>query len=160
MSGPSDIFTPTELISVFSTLVTVTIAGIAVLIAYQQWAVNKATLREKLFDRRFKVFRETQAFLSEIFREAKFSEASFLSFSDTCQRARFLFGKPMQGYLLEVRGRANKMSSLQRQLEIIPVGEQRNNTCDLEKKELMWLTDQLESIFDRFEPYLGFERDK
>ena len=66
----------------------------------------------------------------------------------------------MQRYLLEVRGRANKMSSLQRQLEIIPVGEQRNNTSDLEKKELMWLTDQLESIFDRFEPYLGFEKDK
>ena len=160
MSGPSDIFTPTVVISVFSTLVTVTIAGVAVLIAYQQWAVNKATLREKLFDRRFIVFRETQAFLSEIFREAKFSEASFLSFSDTCQRARFLFGKPMHGYLEEVRRRAGKMSLLHVQLKIMPVGEQRNNTSDLAHNELMWLIDQLKSIFDRFEPYLGFEKDK
>jgi len=49
------------------------IAMIVVYIAYQQWRVNQANLREKLFERRFEVFKQTQAFLSEIFREAKLS---------------------------------------------------------------------------------------
>jgi hypothetical protein len=95
-------------------------------------ALNKATLREKLFERRFTIFKETQSFLSEILRDAKISDESLWRFGDTCQRSRFLFGKPMQNYLLEMHRRASKMNMHRSIYKDLPVGDERSRKVELE----------------------------
>ncbi|MGC9368302.1 MAG: hypothetical protein ACP5DX_02065 [Paracoccaceae bacterium] len=132
------------------------VASVVAYIAFQQWRVNRATLREKLFDRRWQVFKESQAFLSEILREAKYSEESYWKFTDTCQRARFLFKDDISKYLMEIRTRAGQMRMYQKQLEGLPVGQKRSDIVEKENIELAWLADQLVPIFDKFKPYLSF----
>lgn len=82
------------------------IAGIVAYIAWQQWRVSRATLREKLYERRWEIFINTQRFLRSIYEDAKVSSEEFQKFSETCRRARFLLGDDLSGYLEEVRSRA------------------------------------------------------
>lgn len=136
------------------------IAIFVAFIAYQQWKVNQATLKERLFERRMAIFKETQAYLSEILREASISDDSMWKFNDTHQRSRFLFGKKIQNYLIEIRHRSIQMMAHKRQYAGLPVGEERNKGIEKEHVELNWLNDQIDVIFDKFEPYLGFEKHK
>jgi len=129
-------------------------------VAFQQWQVNRANLREKLFERRFAIFKQTQTFLSTIFRQAKVNDKALTEFHEAPQLARFLFGKDIQDYLNELRKSALKIRLYSIKLKDIPVGEKRNEMVEKEHDELTWLTDQLEVLFDRFDPYLGFEKHK
>jgi|LGOV01.1.fsa_nt_gb cytochrome oxidase assembly protein ShyY1 len=129
-------------------------------VAYQQWQVNRANLKERLFERRMKIFSETQSYLSEILRDAKISDKSMWAFNETHQMARFLFGKEIQDYLIEIRSRSIKMNFLQKKFSALPVGDKRSALVSEEHLELVWLTDQLNVIFDIFEPFLSFENHK
>ncbi|MEP1200990.1 hypothetical protein [Tateyamaria sp.] len=129
-------------------------------VAYQQWQVNAANLKEKLFDKRFEVFKCTQLFLSSIMQEAAVRDETLPEFFDAVQRSRFLFGKEIQSYLDEIRKRAIKMRLHKAQLEGVPVGSERSKLVDLENAELEWLSDQVSVIFDKFEPYLSFRKNK
>ncbi|VAV92024.1 hypothetical protein MNBD_ALPHA07-1968 [hydrothermal vent metagenome] len=126
-------------------------------VAYQQWRINRASLREKLFDKRWQVFKEAQAFLSEILRDTKYSEESYWKFVDSCQRARFLFDKKTYDFLMEIRERAVKMRMYKKKLDGVPVGDKRNKLVDQEGDELKWLTDQIDRLFEVFMPYLSFK---
>ena len=56
------------------------IAVFVAYIAYQQWQVNRAVLREKLFDRRFELFKDTQRFLSAILRDGELKGEALAEF--------------------------------------------------------------------------------
>lgn len=133
------------------------IACLVAFIAFQQWRINRATLREKLFEKRWQVFKESQSFLSEILREAKFEQESYWQFTDTCQRARFLFDTKTHQHLLEIRTRAVKLRLYQKQYETLPVGPERSALVEKEHDELVWLTDQLDPLFDMFLPFISFQ---
>lgn len=151
---------PAEIVGMISGLVTTAIAVIVAIIAWQNWETNRAVLREKLFDRRFQVFRETQEFLSEIMRDAKFTSESFWKYTDTCQRARFLLGRPAANFLLEIRRRANQMNYHQTMVDSPTVGAERPKHISDQHEHLVWLVAQLDLLFDHFEPFLGFEKHK
>ncbi|MAQ37404.1 MULTISPECIES: hypothetical protein [Thioclava] len=132
------------------------IAGIVAYVAWQQWRVNRAALREKLFGRRWDIFRETQAFLSAILSNGKVPDDELARYFDTCQRARFLLGKELSDYLEEIRTRATKMQMHHSAREGLEPGEERSRHIDCEYDELKWLTNQLGEIFKKFMPYLSF----
>jgi hypothetical protein len=137
------------------------IAAIVVYIAYQQWRVNQANLREKLFERRFEVFKDTQEFLIAIIRQATFTDDDPINFQNAPQVARFLFGKKLADYLQEIKSRALDMRLYTDQFQDSDVdGEERNNLVEKKYIELNWLSAQLDVIFDKFEPYLGFKDHK
>ena len=69
-------------VDVLAALLTPLIALLAVAIAYQQWRLNRANLRERLFDRRFELFKASQAFLSEILAKATFDDEALWRFTD------------------------------------------------------------------------------
>ena len=102
------------------------------------------------------MFKETQAFLSEILRDAKYSEESYWKFTDTCQRARFLFKPDIHSHLIEIRNRAGKMRMYQKESDGLEPGTSRSALIDKQYVELEWLNDQLDPLFDRFNPYLSF----
>ncbi|QCO54482.1 hypothetical protein EOK75_00770 [Pseudorhodobacter turbinis] len=147
-------------VEVFSALLTPTLACLGLYIAYQQWSVNRANLREKLFERRFSILRETEAFFSEFMRDLNVSEDGIRKFSDTCQRSRFLFGKEIQNYLLEVRDHAVKLKMNFAAHSQMEPGEDRVRLALKRHEEITWLAGQIPKLYDRFEPYLGFEKHR
>ena len=136
------------------------IAAFVAYIAYQQWQINRANLREKLFDRRFELFKTAHRFLSVVVQDAKVPDESLPEFFDAIQRSRFLFGTDIQKYLKEVNSRAQQMRLYQIKREGLSVGEEKSKIVELESQELKWLCEQTSEVFDKFEPYLGFEKHK
>jgi len=147
----------TTVVDLLTSLLTPAIAIFAAYIGWQQWKTNKANLKERLFERRWLVFRETQAFLSEILAHAKYSDESYWKFTDTCQRSRFLFPMGISDHLLEIRERAGNMRLFQVKYSELPVGEERSKFCEQEGVELKWLSGQLDEIFKKFRPFLAFD---
>ncbi|MEM8653783.1 MAG: hypothetical protein AAGF36_03490 [Pseudomonadota bacterium] len=129
-------------------------------IAYQQWLVNRSNLKEKLFDRRFEIFKGTQRFLSHILRDAKVSDDQLFEFFDVVQRSRFMFDKEIHLYLVEVRKRALKLQTYQAELLELEAGTDRKNIVHMKYEQLKWLTDQGPKIFDIFAPYMSFGRNR
>lgn len=129
-------------------------------VAFQQWQVNRANLREKLFERRFAVFKQTQVFLSSVMRDAAVSDKALGEFHDGPQIARFLFGRDVQNYLFEIRKRAMSVRKFSRKMKTLQVGDHLTEVVNKEEAELDWLLKQLDVVFDKFEPYLGFEKHK
>ncbi|KQI72041.1 hypothetical protein AN191_07755 [Loktanella sp. 5RATIMAR09] len=129
-------------------------------VAFQQWKVNQATLRERLFERRMAVFAQTQTLLSSILRSAKCDDDALANFHSAPQVARFLFEKDLANYLEKIRRSALAMRLAQTKYDGLPVGEERSKHVDAEHKELAWLTEQLDCIFVHFQPYLGFSNHK
>jgi hypothetical protein len=147
-------------VNVFQASLAPVIAVFGGYIAWQQWNVNRANLRERLFERRMEVFNGTQAFLSDILSTAKVRDESLTEFTLVCQKARFLFGKKIQTYLLDIRSRSIEMRMYQIKMNALPAGDGRSKLVDQEHDRLVWLTDQLPLIFDKFEPFMGFEKHK
>jgi hypothetical protein len=141
---------------VLNALATPLIAGLVAYIALRQWQTNRDTLKERLFEKRMEVFRETQAYLGEILRDAKVSEESIWKFNRTHQNALFLFGPDIQKYLIEIRSRSIDMNSYRRQLEGVIVGPERTALVEKEHRELEWLVEHLNVIFERFRPFMSF----
>ncbi|KIC29338.1 hypothetical protein [Leisingera sp. ANG-M6] len=144
----------------FRALGPVVIASFVAYVAFQQWNVNRSTLREKLFDRRWQVFKDTQKFLSGILREATFDDQALWDYTDACQRARFLFGKKLHDYLIEIRSAALKMRLKAAQYKDLPVGDERSKLVEEEHEQLKWLNNQMDLIFEAFEEYISFQKAK
>ena len=147
------------------------IAIFGVWIAYSQWRVNKANLKERLFERRWKVFKQTQNFLFEITGKIPIPGESIARFSDTHQKARYLFGKPMQDYLLEIYGHAGNINTAReckkdyfekKQFEEVTEEDKSdyNKNVHMENESLKYLLNQQETIYKNFEPFLNFSKHK
>lgn len=156
------------------------IALIVAYIAFQQWKLAQAKLRESLFDRRFEVFKDTQAFVSYILQKTKLptdpfeAHERYTAFGVIHLKSRFLFGKDMEEYLSEIYSRSNKVRISEPPRESLIYDDhwesssteskenngEREVGTECEKKEIEWLKDQQEIIFDKFEPYLSFEKFK
>lgn len=144
-------------IQVLTSLATPLIASLVAYIAWQQWKVNRESLKERLFERRMEVFRETQDYIQEIIRTASISDASIAKFNKTHQNAFFLFGPEIQIYLKEIKNRSLDMRLFQTKLEDLPVGEERSKMVDKYIGELKWLSGQWDIAFEEFRPFMSFE---
>jgi hypothetical protein len=145
---------------ILSKLATPVIAVVVAIIAFWQWDINRASLREKLFERRFLIFNSTHSFLSEILIKDVFPVDSYAEFVGAVQRSRFLFGTEFQKYLDKILDTAHSVRKFDKQLEIISAGDVRDETIRLRYIQSKWLNDQASVIFEKFEPYIGFEKYK
>ncbi|MDK3018085.1 hypothetical protein [Pseudodonghicola flavimaris] len=125
-------------------------------VAYQQWQVNRATLREKLFNRRFAVFKATQAFLSTVLKDGHVSNDALLGFHEPPQLARFLFDRELSDYLGNIRTKALEARMFARKAE----ADHNTDALEREAESLIWLNDQIPAIFEKFEPWLGFKKHR
>ena len=137
------------------------IVGIAVaVIAYQQWMLARHKFRLDLFDRRYKIYEATAKFISIIFARANFTDEDLWDFCNGTRDSVFLYPKAIKDYLDEVKGRALDMRSFAIQLQDLPVGKERSDLVDRNHGEMVWLTDQMAALPERFSPYLGFQSAK
>ena len=145
---------------VISKLATPLIAGIVGYVAFLQWKLNRATVREKLFDRRFEVFRVTQKFLTKINESISFEQAVYWEFIDACQKSSFLFDADLEKYLIKIRNRALDLELSTTLMNDPSESANRNQHVQDRYDHGVWLNDQLNVIFRVFKPYLSFARDK
>lgn len=133
-------------------------AGVAYL-GYLQLHLNRATVREKLFDRRFEIFRSTQKFLTRISENIDFEMVDFWEFADARQKAKFLFDDELYRYLTKISDRALALKTSNSSID--DPSELQNRMTHVADRHAsgIWLNNQLSVIFDKFRPYLGFPKD-
>ena len=134
----------------------VPLIGIAVAyVAYQQWQTNHRRLRHELYDRRFKIYKTVQIYLSHIFRDAKVNEETEPALFDAKQQSRFLMGPEIEEYLDEVLQRSSKVTMYQKMREGARDREEHSQLVQKEHDELKWLNGQINTLNDCFSPYLS-----
>jgi hypothetical protein len=87
-------------------LATPAIAAVVAFVTISQYRVSRDQMRHELFERRFDVYKKIQVFLSKILEKGRFEEESLPEFYDAMQKARFLFGEDVNGYLEEIKRHA------------------------------------------------------
>jgi len=155
----------TTVVQLFAALLTPTIAIFGGYVAWQQWQVNRANLKERLFERRMAIFKEAQGFLTEVNLNQSYTGESLLKFTDACQRARLLFGQPVQDYLFAIRAHAIKMRRYQNERDGVPIGPEQSDLLDKEEDEQKWLSEQITPpinnhitpLVETFAPFLSFK---
>ena len=143
-----------------SSLATTGIAFCVAVITWNNWITNKGALREKLFERRFAVFRETQIFLTMLTENDKQLDAAIGPFSDTCQRSRFLFGQAVHEYLEVIRLKAFD-TQFQKTVMANPVDyDDSQQQIKKYSETKIWYHKQLTVIFEKFDPFLSFGKNR
>jgi hypothetical protein len=87
------------------------IASIVAYIAWQQWKVNHATLKEKLFDRRLKVYDQTRELYLAMAEKQNCSDDDLRNFESALVASTFLYRKDVQDLLVKFRQFAEKYRS-------------------------------------------------
>jgi len=135
------------------------IALVAILgtyIAWNQWKTNHDILRERIFDRRFEIFKATQSLISRIAKDEGISWHSANELSDIAQQARFMFREKDAQYFDLLRQNALALARLTADTDAVRmVGhanhkEERHRLC-------RWFNEQVEELFSRMSKYLLFE---
>jgi len=148
-------------VDIFSALLTPTIALIAAYIAYHQYKVNKLRLRHELYERRLRVYKAVQSFLSEILRagDAKFDRCS--QFYADASEAAFLFDNTIQKFIDDIYKKAIEMHALYEKMYPsdgspgLPVGKERDKVVHENSALCKWLMDQLSIPKKLFRKYMG-----
>jgi hypothetical protein len=147
-------------ISMLGPLATFLAACLIAFIAWQQWQVARNKLRLDLFDRRYKTYDATKKFLMAIRADGTFSDSQLFEFVIGTSDAEFLFDAPIIKYLTEIRKRALDMRLHQKLYEPLPVGDERSRHSQAEHDELIWLSEQIETMIKAYTVYLGFSHIK
>ncbi|WP_369767764.1 hypothetical protein [Falsihalocynthiibacter sp. BN13B15] len=136
------------------------IAFFVAYIAWQQWQSSRATLREKLFDRRLQIFSEVNESLKEIMRSGTVSQTELDNFRNTLNMAVFLFGKEIETYLKGIWSNAVRLKYLNDlyNKNIVQNTAMPPALVNEMSDKFAHLVRQFEDIFNWFEPYLRFEQ--
>lgn len=127
-------------------------------IAFQQWRVNQANLRERLFERRMKVLEDTRRHVSALLVTGKVQQEDFDEFTASYRASRFLFGKDIEDYLQEIWERSACIQRDQGTYRNLSPSDERKRLIDREYENKSWLGGQLSTIHERFEPWLSFSK--
>jgi len=85
------------------------IGVIVAYIAYQQWKVNRATLREKLFDRRIKIYIDACNIHDQIIATHTVTDTTYFEFNSSVTSAYFLFPQRVYGLLEDYKAFAHDL---------------------------------------------------
>jgi hypothetical protein len=101
------------------------VALLAALIAFVQWRTAHQKVVLDLFDRRFKVYEETDAVLRKVMAEAKVYNHDFGQLAAIRSRAQFLFGYDLDRFLAMLLQTLADMQAASDEMEHLPVGPER-----------------------------------
>ena len=134
-------------------LLTLTIAGLSLGIAYRQFKTAHDNLRLSLYERRYKVYRGLMDLLGSV------SDASALGrFYKRTDQKRFLFKDDIVDYLREVREKVGEAQRLDLRIREMPhlTDDDRNALIERRVELDSWFDNQIEEAQMRFKPYLAF----
>ena len=138
-----------------SALLTPLIATAAAIIAYQQHRTSRATLIDKLYDRRVLVLRGVLAFLSAVARDGRVKAEEIPALVQAMAERRYLFDEGLSSYLDEIRRMAVSAYTKELLFTPEPAGSLLRETLVNQHAELvLQLLEEPARVRERFEPYL------
>jgi hypothetical protein len=139
-------------------LAVVAIAAIGAWLAWQQVQIARIKLQHDLYDRRYRVFDATRKLVLNICVNRTASEEDTSAFRLGTGDAAFLFDDDLAKYLEQMSMNAFDIYLNHRVLKNTPMGEQRTKAVTDIRKHLVWFDEQLDSITDKFKPFLKLDR--
>jgi hypothetical protein len=151
-----------NIFDIITSISTGIIAILAIIIAYQQYKINRRRFKFETYELKLKVYKAVQKFLLDILREGKTDYPKLFEFYAGASESIFIFDKPkpIQDKVEEIYKRANDMIYLSNRLyprdgsDGLPAGEERNKVVDQESKLLQWHTDQIKETKELFKKYI------
>lgn len=110
-----------------SGLLVPTIAIVGAFIAWQQWRINRARLKNELFDRRYEQFCVVRDFIGSVMTYGESTLEEQRKYLVGTQGMRFLFDKNIAEYMdTHIWGPAIDLDCLESELQGLPVGDERS----------------------------------
>ncbi len=140
---------PSSWTDILSGLLTPLIALVAIYIAYQQYRINSLRLRHDVYERRLRVYKAVQAFLSEIMRQGDIDFLRTSQFYAEASEAAFLFEEEIQTFIDDLHAKAIDLHSFHERMypsdgsSGLPVGEERSKVAHENGELLKWFIHQL-----------------
>ncbi len=153
-----------DYVQIFQGLLTPLIALLALYIAWQQYQVNHSSLKNQLYERRFKVFRVFMSYLADIMREGKTSYHRVLQFYAEASEVEFLFNDGIQNKLEELYEKGRKLARIQEKLypsdgtQGLPQGDERNRIAEEKDDLLEWFESQIKETKELFKQQMKIRK--
>lgn len=142
--------------------VALVIGLVAAWIAYNQFLVARAKLNLDLFERRYAIFMNVQAFASHVLvgQAPEWNGAEWDAFRSDFHQTEFLFGKELADYCDKMHTAGYKLKHFY-DLAMRNGGVMCQDHIEEDYKLRVWFTEQAGAeVRERFGPYLNFERWK
>ena len=141
--------------SILSAFLTLLVAVLASIIAYQQWRLAQNKLKFDLFDRRLTVYKAARTLLSSIMTSRKATKEDVDEYMIVTGEAKWLFNDSIAKYLhTELYNKIIDLQALQDDLDGANLGEQRSKNASSKAEIKKWLVAQYEVLDERFSPFL------
>lgn len=141
-----------------SALLVPTIAIVGASIAWQQWRINRARLKNELFDRRYEQFCVVRDFIGSIMTSGKSTLEQQRKYLVGTRGMRFLFDKRIAEYVDEhIWAPAIDLECLESELQGLPVGDDRSENVRKQRGLKSKLHEELKCLEDRFAEYLQLQ---
>jgi hypothetical protein len=139
------------------TIITIMIGVFVAYTGYNQYRLSKEKFKLDTFDKRYGIYKNTQVFLTKIFRDAKIEMKDIFEFRAGTQDSIFLFKEDIPDYLENIDKKARDLLEIHMRLEGVPKGKERSKMCREQTNLLHWLNSQLPELKNKFAPYLKFK---
>jgi len=151
-----------NIFAIITSISTAIIAVLAIVIAYQQYKINRRRFKFETYEIKLGVYKVFNKFLVEIMREGNTDYPRLLEFYSGASESIFIFEKPkpIMDKIEEVYKKANTMIYLSQRLyprdgsQGLPVGEERNKVAKQESELLQWHFDQIKETKELFKKYI------
>ena len=141
-----------------SALLVPTIAVVALMVGLGQFLVNRARLKHELFDRRYAIFAATNDYIVHILNTDKIDHDTLIEFKITVRGARFIFDNKMEKHLKHILSKTIDLDMKRRNhREALDDNVRRELGNDI-MNLVTYLTNQIENLDDKFEPFLGINK--
>lgn len=138
-----------------SALLVPMVAVVGAVIAWQQWRINQARLKNELFDRRYEQFCIVKDFIGSIITSGESTPEEQRKYLVGTRGMRFLFDKKIADYMDEhVWKTAIDLECLESELQGLPVGDERSANVRKQRDIKLQLHEELKCLEDRFAEYL------
>jgi hypothetical protein len=167
MSDPTPLHVAVEIlksestgIEVLSALLTPLIAVVTVYIAIQQYRLSHWQFRNETYDRRLRIYKAVQLFLSDIVSNGPATYARNGKFYSEASEAAFLFDESVQQYVEVLYKKATELAYAREKLNPADgstgvEGDERGRFAQDSHDLLLWFTKQFEPSQKMFKEKMG-----
>jgi hypothetical protein len=123
-------------------------------LAYQNYRLQRDSLRFNLYERRYATYQTIQKYLSLIVQKGTIDNTDMNEFNREAYKNEFLFGHEIKEYVDEIWKKSCKLKLYEDLLKEEPVGKSRTKICEDNSEILGWIHDQFETSRKLFNKYL------
>lgn len=144
-------------IDLLGALLTPTIAGFGIYIAYQQGVINKNRLKHELFEKRYAIYEKIGFYISEILISGTVKAGSDIEFLRDTKASALLFDSRIEKLVSQIYQKSVELHCLETELDALTSDVSRKENVRKQSEINDWLKEQLSSMPSLFEEYLHLE---